>query len=215
MASFAEIPPGAIRKENGDVVYPGTRRPDGTMRKERTVRMKDDGQFFIPQEEQGKFETKASRAAAMRSSGLGLPPGMAPTDAAASGSAKSKNARKNEARKARKAAGENSTEGNPDPEPTTVTEATDAIAALKLPGGSGGDDGDGGGEGGEADTAKRIKALKKKIKAIEKLEASIPLHRPYSCMHSHLYCHRTSRCDASDDPSNITMAPLVTSCDLL
>ena len=63
MASFAgeQLPAGAIVKENGDVVYPATKRPDGTWRKERLIRKSADGKVFVPQEEQRAFETKASR----------------------------------------------------------------------------------------------------------------------------------------------------------
>ena len=71
MASFArsrgaELPAGAVVKENGDVVYPATKRPDGTWRKERLIRKAEDGSVFVPQEERGAFETRASRVSRPR-----------------------------------------------------------------------------------------------------------------------------------------------------
>mmetsp|Transcript_14269 Transcript_14269/g.28473 ORF Transcript_14269/g.28473 Transcript_14269/m.28473 type:complete len:224 (-) Transcript_14269:114-785(-) len=61
-----QLPPGTVLKEDGvTVVYPSTRRPDGTWRKERVVRkikptappsaVDDPPQYYIPQEEMGRF----------------------------------------------------------------------------------------------------------------------------------------------------------------
>mmetsp|Transcript_19391 Transcript_19391/g.18736 ORF Transcript_19391/g.18736 Transcript_19391/m.18736 type:complete len:183 (-) Transcript_19391:337-885(-) len=61
----------AIQNENGEWVIPGTRRPDGTFRKERVVK---DG--YVPQEETKIFETKGNS-----SKPVGIP-GLAPQVAA-------------------------------------------------------------------------------------------------------------------------------------
>mmetsp|Transcript_5296 Transcript_5296/g.7760 ORF Transcript_5296/g.7760 Transcript_5296/m.7760 type:complete len:208 (-) Transcript_5296:52-675(-) len=69
-SSFAILPPGAVEKPDGSWVYPATRRPDGTWRKERPIRKvtSKSGQdaLYIPQEEIGRFEIRAAKEERIR-----------------------------------------------------------------------------------------------------------------------------------------------------
>ena len=88
------------------VVIPGTKRPDGTRRKDRRVRAEQlpDGTWksYVPQDEVEKYETRASRnAPAPRRPGA-PPPGSAPAAGGDAAKPLSKSAKKNAARKAAK-----------------------------------------------------------------------------------------------------------------
>eukprot|EP00878_Enallax_costatus_P044687 GHUV01053396.1.p1 GENE.GHUV01053396.1~~GHUV01053396.1.p1 ORF type:complete len:112 (+),score=32.98 GHUV01053396.1:259-594(+) len=85
-----------IVNENGEKVLLGSRRPDGTIRKERRIRA-----GYIPQDEQAVYESRGmmARANIPRCPGLD----SAQASGAAAAAAKSKAAKKNEKRKAKKA----------------------------------------------------------------------------------------------------------------
>ena len=80
---------------DGEVIIAGTRRPDGTYRKERKVRA-----GYVPPEEMGAFQTRGSmfRAAQAEAGIPGAPPG-APAGGEAEAVPMSKAAKKNAARK--------------------------------------------------------------------------------------------------------------------
>eukprot|EP00897_Mesotaenium_endlicherianum_P010236 jgi/Mesen1/9240/ME000006S09240 len=81
----------------GDRVLPATRRPDGTMRKERRVRA-----GYVPPDEVAVYIAKGTQP---RGSAPALPIGLDPIHAAAASKAKTKAARKNEKRKLKRAEG--------------------------------------------------------------------------------------------------------------
>uniref|UniRef100_A0A383VQF8 WIBG Mago-binding domain-containing protein n=1 Tax=Tetradesmus obliquus TaxID=3088 RepID=A0A383VQF8_TETOB len=86
-----------VINENGEKVLAGSRRPDGTIRKERRIRA-----GYTPQDEQPTYQSTG----AMWKQGVPKCPGLdSSAAAAASASAKSKAAKKNEKRKAKKADG--------------------------------------------------------------------------------------------------------------
>ena len=63
MANFVamdSLPPGAVLQDDGTAVFPGTKRPDGTMRKDKPIRKLKDGRWYVPQEEVEKFQTRGS-----------------------------------------------------------------------------------------------------------------------------------------------------------
>ena len=191
MASFPprsqanQLPEGAIVKENGDVVYPATKRPDGTWRKERLIRKAADGTVFVPQEERRAFETRASRmrqaSAPAHAPGAAPPPGAAPAPAAKAAPAApaSKAQRKNENRMKRRAEARESGDAARDGAADGVAdEAAAGVAALSVgadkPAAAGADGGDAATEETpEQILAKRVKALKKKLKAIDQLQAEV------------------------------------------
>ena len=137
------------------VVIPGTKRPDGTRRKDRRVRAEQqpDGTWksFVPQDEVEKFETRRA----------GPPPkvpGAAPVGAAPAGSGNgfdkpmSKSAKKNAARKAAKALAAASTPA-PAPAPAAAAEARELTPEEEL--------------------GKKVKNLKKKLKQISELQTKV------------------------------------------
>lgn len=132
------------------VILPGTLRPDGTRRKDRRVRAEQlkDGSWksFVPQDEVEAFETRAHREAQKPRAIPGLAPAETPPSDVA---AKSKAARKHEARKLRKQLQRDETAAEPD-------------AAEELPS-----------ELTAEDFARKAKNLKKKLKQIAELKASI------------------------------------------
>eukprot|EP00639_Heterosigma_akashiwo_P001661 CAMPEP_0194574318 /NCGR_PEP_ID=MMETSP0292-20121207/10223_1 /TAXON_ID=39354 /ORGANISM="Heterosigma akashiwo, Strain CCMP2393" /LENGTH=280 /DNA_ID=CAMNT_0039425827 /DNA_START=14 /DNA_END=856 /DNA_ORIENTATION=+ len=147
MASI-DIPAGAVVKENGDVVIPASRRPDGTMRKERKIKS-----GHVPQEEQTKFQTRHTQMAQGKPK---LPPGMAPpAEKVVPASSKSKNNRRKKKKNTSTAADE---------------EAEVGVAALTL-GGGGGAAGAAADGGDAAD--KRLRKLRKKLRQARDLESKV------------------------------------------
>ena len=141
------------------VVIPGTKRPDGTRRKDRRVRAEQlpDGTWksYVPQDEVEKYETRASRnAPAPRRPGA-PPPGSAPAAGGDAAKPLSKSAKKNAARKAAK---EKALEAAATAPAAAAPVAAAAPAAAAAP---------------EDDLAKRAKALKKKLKSVSELQAKV------------------------------------------
>lgn len=162
MVTMSELPPGAVEKEDGSVVFPATQRPDGTWRKERPIRQLANGKYHVPQDEVAAFQTRASR---QRGSKPAHPPGYAPSPVPGdAGAGKSASARKNEARKARKRA-QQAAEGESEP-------PTEGVAALSLDGAP-----TAAVQSSEATPqdalAKKIKGLNKKLKQVAELAAKV------------------------------------------
>jgi len=138
-------------------VIPGSRRPDGTLRKEIRVR-----KGYVPPEQQQRFETKGTR---FRDSQVpGFVPGMDPADlAGAKVAPKSKNTRRNENRRKKKE------DGGEDSEDDGVEEVSGAIASAKLS--------ETPAPPAEADPKeageKKIRNLKKKLRQSDDLKAKV------------------------------------------
>ena len=73
--AMEQLPPGAVLREDGTAVFPGTKRPDGTMRKDKPIRKLGDGRWYVPQEEAAKFQTKGAQLRDSAPQCPGLPPG--------------------------------------------------------------------------------------------------------------------------------------------
>jgi len=144
-----EIPAGATVLENGDLLIPGTRRPDGTWRKERRVRA-----GYVPQEEQKVFETKASRFNANKPK---LPPGMAPEEA--ENSTTKKGTGKSRRRKKKAASGVSEIELMEDEIESENFEMDKGIICEK--------------QEVPEDPMKRLKNLQKKVRSIEELKEKV------------------------------------------
>ncbi|KAI8472251.1 MAG: hypothetical protein J3K34DRAFT_213570 [Monoraphidium minutum] len=163
--------------EKGEKVIVPSRRPDGTLRKERRVRA-----GYTPQDEQPAY---VSVGAAIKVGGPRCPGYDAARDAGASAAAKSKAAKKNEKRKVKKAEGHDggggggggaaAAAGPPSPAPAAAAGGGE----LQLDPIGGGEPGGGGGGGGGAAGAaisgpaaavdRQIKALSKKVRQCQAL----------------------------------------------
>eukprot|EP00639_Heterosigma_akashiwo_P036420 CAMPEP_0194744470 /NCGR_PEP_ID=MMETSP0296-20130528/100888_1 /TAXON_ID=39354 /ORGANISM="Heterosigma akashiwo, Strain CCMP2393" /LENGTH=309 /DNA_ID=CAMNT_0039656621 /DNA_START=14 /DNA_END=944 /DNA_ORIENTATION=- len=176
MASI-DIPAGAVVKENGDVVIPASRRPDGTMRKERKIKS-----GHVPQEEQTKFQTRHTQMAQGKPK---LPPGMAPpAEKVVPASSKSKNNRRKKKKNTSTAADEEAevgvaaltlgggggAAGAAAASTAADEEAEVGVAALTL-GGGGGAAGAAADGGDAAD--KRLRKLRKKLRQARDLESKV------------------------------------------
>ncbi|KAJ3331237.1 hypothetical protein HDU76_003698 [Blyttiomyces sp. JEL0837] len=153
---------GTITTPTGERVIAESRRPDGTVRKERKVRP-----GFLAEEEVTRYTNARIESAKVPAGyvpGLGVvnkPPG-ASGGVVSSDAGKSKNAVKNAKKKANKAAGggdgddaETTTAAPASTSSTTKSDAPAPSAALVT----------------AADIEKKIKAAKKKLRQIEELEA--------------------------------------------
>jgi len=155
MANFVAVdllPPGAVLSEDGTAVFPGTKRPDGSVRKERPIRKLPDGRWFVPQDEVDKYQTKGevARATNKANGPVGYsPPLQQPSKKGQSNDQQSKAPKKTEAK--RQAEG--------DGRAATVIAAASAEAVTAIP-------------VDEKDAlSKKIKGLKKKLRAVDELEA--------------------------------------------
>ncbi|CAM9454982.1 unnamed protein product [Choristocarpus tenellus] len=160
------IPDGAVVKENGDVVIPATRRPDGTWRKERKIKS-----GYIPQDEVARFESRGSQAQKFLADRL--PPGMAPEPAKPL--TMSKNARKNAARAAARKAKHAATadEAKADDDLLNL-EGLKIADTVEETGGTGKVGSElQGPEAEAAEQAKKVKALKKKIRQVQELQVKV------------------------------------------
>ncbi|KAJ3035566.1 hypothetical protein HDV00_003664 [Rhizophlyctis rosea] len=143
-----------IKEVGEERIIAASRRPDGTIRKERKVRP-----GFVPQEDVVRYSNEKVEASKVPK---GYIPGMTPksTTPAADPVPKSKSAKKNAARAAKKAAEREAgtAEGKED---TVVTTAPADAAGNGAPAEA----------GGSADAEKKLKNLRKKLRQIEELQA--------------------------------------------
>ncbi|KAI8905691.1 hypothetical protein PhCBS80983_g02590 [Powellomyces hirtus] len=159
---------GIRESKTGERVIPATRRPDGTVRKERKVRP-----GFVPQEDVTRYSNARVEATKVPEGYVpGLPTQNTTPNSASVDVSASKSAKKNAKRKVKKAA-------EADPEDlslSTVTPSTKPATAslpatnIATPPAS----------SSAAEPEKRLKALRKKLRQIEDLEtkqasATIPL----------------------------------------
>lgn len=72
---------GYVVTENGEKVLPGSRRPDGTIRKERRIRA-----GYVPQDEQPVYQSQGVMVSMMRCCSPGLPQQAADTTCCSSSS---------------------------------------------------------------------------------------------------------------------------------
>ncbi|KAJ3056288.1 hypothetical protein HK097_007500 [Rhizophlyctis rosea] len=153
-------PASGIKEVDGDRVIAASRRPDGTIRKERKVRP-----GFVPQEDVTRYSNEKVEASKVPK---GYVPGMVLKSApptASDSAPKSKSAKKNAARAAKKAAEKESGEGAglgsqssaPAPAPAPSKEAPVPTAPACF-------------SSTTADAEKKLKNLRKKLRQIEELQ---------------------------------------------
>eukprot|EP00638_Chattonella_subsalsa_P002193 CAMPEP_0117753994 /NCGR_PEP_ID=MMETSP0947-20121206/12570_1 /TAXON_ID=44440 /ORGANISM="Chattonella subsalsa, Strain CCMP2191" /LENGTH=266 /DNA_ID=CAMNT_0005573009 /DNA_START=53 /DNA_END=853 /DNA_ORIENTATION=- len=143
-----EIPAGSVVKDNGDIVIPATRRPDGTWRKERKVKA-----GYVPQEERKAFETRATKFNANKPK---LPPGMAPSEEPKKSEGKGKNRRRK--KKSTNCAPAGDADKGADPEKPYNPDPDKPPPPAPT---------------GPDDPAKVLKRLKKKLRQVEELQVKV------------------------------------------
>eukprot|EP00873_Tetraselmis_striata_P004573 jgi/Tetstr1/424837/TSEL_015340.t1 len=151
-----------LTKEDGTRVIAASKRPDGTVRKERRVRA-----GYVPQDEQPIYESKGKQM----TKGPNHPPGFFPDDEIKKAPV-SKSAKKNAARKAKKAAGEDGDAAAADIAKMSLAAPAAPSSAAPPPqaGGAGPTAGGDVGEDGPAALEKKVRNLKKKIRQCDTIQ---------------------------------------------
>ncbi|KAI8820264.1 partner of Y14 and mago [Fimicolochytrium jonesii] len=155
---------GIKASADGDRVIPASRRPDGSVRKERKVR-----EGYVPQEDVNRYtnaKVEATRVPAGYVAGLGVPSSAAAGANPGADSSLSKSARKNAKRRAKKSGGE---DGEEKEEPLPPTPANPAAKSAPTPISTSQPTA----PAPAADTEKRIKNLRKKLRQIQDLETKV------------------------------------------
>eukprot|EP00879_Flechtneria_rotunda_P008394 GHRR01008793.1.p1 GENE.GHRR01008793.1~~GHRR01008793.1.p1 ORF type:complete len:196 (+),score=76.06 GHRR01008793.1:302-889(+) len=143
---------------NGERVLAGSRRPDGTLRKERRIRA-----GYTPQDEQPTYQSNGVQAR----QGIPKCPGLDPEQATAAAVAKSKSAKKNEKRKAKKAEGATSEAQQQSSNP--VAKAPQPPAATPQPAPASPSAAAAASDAGAALLDKQLKTLSKKVRQCQGL----------------------------------------------
>ncbi|KND00287.1 uncharacterized protein SPPG_04616 [Spizellomyces punctatus DAOM BR117] len=146
------IPPvsGIRESQSGDRVIPATRRPDGSVRKERKVRP-----GYVPQEDVSRYTNAKVEATRVPE---GYVPGIGVVQPSEASTVTSKSAKKNAKRRAKKA-GEKDQQDGPAEKVTTTPDSkalsdTPAKTQATAP----------------VDIEKKLKNLRKKLRQIEELQ---------------------------------------------
>ncbi|TPX62036.1 hypothetical protein SpCBS45565_g07088 [Spizellomyces sp. 'palustris'] len=146
------IPPvsGIRESQSGDRVVPATRRPDGSVRKERKVRP-----GYVPQEDVSRYTNAKVETTRVPE---GYVPGIGVVQSSESSSVSSKSARKNAKRRAKKTCEKDQQDGtaekvttSPDSKALPDAQATTQAAAP-------------------VDIEKKLKNLRKKLRQVEELK---------------------------------------------
>mmetsp|Transcript_10344 Transcript_10344/g.10419 ORF Transcript_10344/g.10419 Transcript_10344/m.10419 type:complete len:308 (+) Transcript_10344:51-974(+) len=142
--SNSSVPKGVVVNADGDWIIPGTRRPDGTYRKEKKVKP-----GYIPQDEMVAFETTANK----KQKGIGIPGLASPPTTANISSSAARNLRKRENKKKAKAE-LSASEIVPEKTSLDNTEESNVLKETK-------------------DPAKRLKNLRKKLRDIHEFKQKV------------------------------------------
>eukprot|EP01039_Chlorochromonas_danica_P010033 gene10033-11097_t len=150
-----------VKNEKGEWVIPASRRPDGTMRKERVVR-----EGYVPQDEVRAFETRASKS---KSKGIpGLPPPTTTTATSSSSSSGPKKTTNNNNKTATTTTTTTTTATattSSQPRPAASTSTTTTTTTTTPPATTSSVN-----NVEEVNVEKRVKALRKKLREIAELE---------------------------------------------
>mmetsp|Transcript_38656 Transcript_38656/g.69278 ORF Transcript_38656/g.69278 Transcript_38656/m.69278 type:complete len:190 (-) Transcript_38656:130-699(-) len=145
-----------VTKDDGTRVIAASRRPDGSIRKERRVRS-----GYTPQDEQPVYESRGKQMA----KGVIHPPGFFPEDEAKGSKPVSKSAKKNAARKAKKAEGGGET--------PPASELSQLSLKDKLPPPQQHAEQAAAAEEGAVSVEKKIRNLKKRIRQCDSIQEKV------------------------------------------